>query len=101
MRHLIIQNSNFGKSCDQVKLFHHFGHRTLCFCNLEFLSKSNFFRLGKALDKDLRSLIVDTILSEGEDVTTRYFSGNFRDFERGFKVTAVSDQFWNNFGETR
>ncbi len=34
---------------------------------------------GKSLiDKDLRSLIVDTILSEGGDVTTGNYSGNFR-----------------------
>ena len=68
MRHLITQNSIFVISCDQVKLFHHFGHRTLCFCHLEFLStaRTNAFgrtyRQGKALDKDLRSLIVDTKL---------------------------------------
>ena len=32
----------------------------------------------KPIDKDLRSLIVDTILSEGGDVATGYYSGNFR-----------------------
>ena len=31
---------------------------------------------GKALNKDLRSLIVDVILSEGGDVTTGYYPGN-------------------------
>ncbi len=30
------------------------------------------YRQEKALDKDIRSLIVDTILSEGGDVTTGY-----------------------------
>ena len=37
-------------------------------------------------DKDLRSPIVDTILSEGGDATTGYYLGNFRAIERKFKV---------------
>lgn len=56
---------------------------------------------GKALNKDLRSLIVDVILSEGGDVTTGYYPGNFRDIERRFKVTAgVPKRVWNNFCKT-
>ena len=56
---------------------------------------------GKALNKDLRSLIVDVILSEGGDVTTGYYPGNFRDIERRFKVTAgVPKRVWNNFCRT-
>lgn len=53
---------------------------------------------GKALDKELRSLIVDTILFEGGDVTTGYYTGSFRAIERRFKVTAgVPKRVWNNF----
>ncbi len=56
----------------------HFGHMTFCFCHLEFLNTARInaygpnYRKEKALDKDIRSLIVDTILSEGGDVTTGY-----------------------------
>ena len=59
-------------------MFHHFGHMTFCFCYLEFLNtarmnaSSRNYCQEKALDKDIRSLIVDTILSEGGDVTTGY-----------------------------
>ena len=59
------------------------------------------YRQGKALDNDLRSIIVDTIISEGGDVTTGYFSGNFRSIERRFKVSAgVPKRVWNNFCQT-
>ena len=61
-----------------TKMFHHFGHMTLCFCHLEFLNTSRmnaysrtYSRAGKSLsllDKYLRSRIVDIILSEGGDV---------------------------------
>ena len=42
---------------------------TLCFCHLEFLNTARMnaygrnYRQGKALDKDIRSLIVDTVLT--------------------------------------
>ncbi len=61
-----------------TKLSHHFGHMTLCFCHLEFLNTARMNAYGRnnrqeqALDKDIRSLTVNTILSEGEDVTTGY-----------------------------
>ena len=61
-----------------TKMFHHFGHMTFCFCHLEFLNTAQMnaygrnYRQEKTLDKDIRSLIVNTILSEGGDVTTGY-----------------------------
>ncbi len=61
-----------------TKMFHHFGHMTFCFCHLKLLNTARMNAYGrnyhqeKALDKDIRSLIVDTILPEGGDVTKGY-----------------------------
>ena len=61
---------------------------------------SRTYSQGKALNKDLRSRIVDLILSEGGDVTG-YYPGNFCDIEHRFIVTAgIPELGWNNFCKT-
>jgi hypothetical protein len=52
---------------------------------------------GKALDKDLRSLIVDTILFEGGDVTTGYYTGSFRAIER--RLFGMTSEFGITFAK--
>ena len=36
------------------------------------------FHRGKSIEKHMRSLIIDDILSEGRNVSTEYYPGNFR-----------------------
>ncbi len=65
--------SIFVKSCDQnVSSFWSHDFLFLSFGISKYNAYGRNYRQEKALDKDIRSLIVDTILSEGGDVTTGY-----------------------------
>ena len=44
---------------------------------------------GKALEDNLRSVIVDTILNEGGDVATGISQASFRTLGRRYKVTCL------------
>ena len=61
-----------------------------------FTARTNeYLWLNVQPGKSPRSLIVDTILSEGGDAATGYYSSNFRAIEAG-----VSKRIWKNFCET-
>ena len=47
------------------------------------------FVRGKALEDDLRSVIVDTILNEGGDVATGISQTSFRMLGRRYKATCL------------
>ena len=47
------------------------------------------FVRGKALEDDLRSVIVDTILNEGGDVATGSSQTSFRKLGRRYKATCL------------
>ena len=47
------------------------------------------FVRGKALEDDLRSVIVDTILNEGGDVATGISQTSFRTLGRRYKATCL------------
>ena len=49
--------------------------------------KGRTFSKGRALSRDLRTLIVDEIVRNGGDIYTGYFPGKFLDVANAFKVS--------------
>ena len=59
------------------------------------------FVRGKALEDDLRRLIIDTILNEGGDVATGISQTSFRTLGRRYKVSSnIIKNIWLNFCQT-
>ena len=53
---------------------------------------------GKSVEKYLRSLIIDDILSGGGNVSTEYYPGNFRAIGSKYKVSGVAvSNVWKMF----
>ena len=46
--------------------------------------------VGNQLKKYMRSLIIDDILREGENVSTQYYPGSFRAIGSKYKVSGVT-----------
>ncbi|XP_028519062.1 uncharacterized protein LOC114576507 [Exaiptasia diaphana] len=65
--------------------------------NLKMNSFGRTFSQGKPLSKDLKSVLIDDILSE-EDVSTEHFGRSFRAIGVKYKVTAgMVSKVWRNF----
>ena len=59
------------------------------------------FHRGKSIGKDMRSLIIDDILSGGGDVSTEYYPGSFRGIGSKYKVSGVTvSNVWKTFCQT-
>ena len=48
------------------------------------------FHRGKSIEKYMRSLIIDDILSEGRNFSTEYYPGSFRAIGSKYKVSGVT-----------
>ena len=58
------------------------------------------FHHGKSIEKDMKSLITDDILSGGGDVSTEYYPGSFRAIGSKYKVSGVTvSNKWNTFSQ--
>ena len=56
------------------------------------------FHRGKSIEKYMRSLIIDDILSGGENVSTEYYPGSFRAIGSKYKVSGVAvSNVWKTF----
>ena len=56
------------------------------------------FHRGKSIEKYIRSLIIDDILSGGRNVSTGYYPGSFRAIESKYKVSSVTvSNVWKTF----
>ena len=56
---------------------------------------------GKSIEKYMRSLIIDDILSGGGDVTTECYPGSFRAIGSKYKVSGVTvSNVWKTFCQT-
>ena len=72
------------------------GHVTCFFSRAEQLSGFEMnpyggtLHRGKSIEKYLRSLIIDDILSEGGNVSTEYYPGSFRATGSKYKVSGVT-----------
>ena len=71
----------------------------LCF---EMNAYGRTFHRGKSFEKDMRSLIIDDILSGGGDVSTEYNPGSFRAaIASKYKVSGVTvSNEWKTFCQT-
>lgn len=59
------------------------------------------FHRGKSIGTDMRSLIIDDILSGGGDVSTEFFPGSFRAIGSKYKVSGVTvSNIWKTFCQT-
>ena len=59
------------------------------------------FHRGKSIEKCMRSLIIDDILSGGRNVSTEYYSGSFRAIGSKYKVIGVTvSNLWKTFCQT-
>ena len=80
------------------------GKVTLCFFSrpeqlcLEMNAYGRTFHRGKSIEKYMRSLIIDDILSGGGNVSTEYYSGSFRATGSKYKVSGVTvSNVWKTF----
>ena len=48
------------------------------------------FNRGKSIKKDMRTLIIDDVLSGGVNVSTEYYPGSFRAIGSKYKVSGVT-----------
>ena len=56
------------------------------------------FERGKSIEKDMRSLIIDDILSQGGDVSTEFYPGSFRALGKKYKVSGTTvSNIWKTF----
>ena len=56
------------------------------------------FHRGKSIEKDMRSLIIDDILSGVGVVSTEYYPGSFRAIGSRYKVSSVTvSNVWKTF----
>jgi len=56
------------------------------------------FHRGKSIEKDMRSLIIDDILSGVGGVSTEYYPGSFRAIGSRYKVSSVTvSNVWKTF----
>ena len=56
------------------------------------------FHRGKSIEKYMRSLIIDDILSGGGNVSTEYYPGSFRAIGSKYKVSGVAvSNVWKTF----
>ena len=56
------------------------------------------FHRGKSIEKDMRSLIIDDILSGGGNVSTEYYPGCFRAIGSKYKASGVAvSNVWKTF----
>ena len=56
------------------------------------------FHRGKSIEKYMRSLIIDDILSRGGNVSTEYYPGSFRAIGSKYKVSGVAvSNVWKTF----
>ena len=56
------------------------------------------FHRGKSIEKCMRSLIIDDILSGGENVSTEYYPGSFRAIGSEYIVNGVAvSNVWKTF----
>jgi len=61
----------------------------------------SIFHPGKSIGKDMRSLIIDDILSRGGDVSTEYYPGSFKAIGSKCKVSGVTvSKVWKTFCQT-
>ena len=63
------------------------------------------FHRGKLIEKYMRSLIIDDILSGGGNVSTEYYPGRFRAIGSKYKVSGVTcfkrmEDLWSNERES-
>ena len=60
------------------------------------------FHRGKSIEKYMRSLIIDDILSGGGNVSTEYYPGSFRAIGSKYKVSGVAvSNAWKTFCQMR
>ena len=75
--------------------------------NVSFRGQSNEcvrknFHRGKSIEKYMRSLIIDDILSGGGNVSTEYYPGSFRAIGSKYKVSGVAvSNAWKTFCQMR
>ena len=59
------------------------------------------FHRGKSIEKYMRSLIIDDILSRGGNGSTEYYPGSFRAIGSKYKVSGVTvSKVWKTFCQT-
>ena len=59
------------------------------------------FHRGKSIEKYMRSLIIDDILSRGGNVSTEHYPGSFRAIGSKYKVSGVAvSNVWKTFCQT-
>ena len=89
-------NLNFGLA--HVTIWSaHIGHVTLCVFSrteqlcFEMNAYGRPFHRGKSIEKYMRSLIIDDILSGGGNVSTEYYPGRFRAKGSKYKESGVTN----------
>ena len=68
-----------------------------------FAGRTTTFHRGKSIEKYMRSLIIDDILSGGRNVSTEYYPGSFKAIGRSskYKVSGLTvSNVWKTFCQT-
>ena len=64
-------------------------------------AKGRTYSRGKAANEDLRTIIIDKIVSDGGDMATGYFGGSFKDIANIYRVSETFVvKIWNQVCET-